>query len=74
MASLTFSYPGIFDRFALLSWRRNVTRKGRPIADVSPENARSRREFIRDMLTSNPDAFSSDLDVQGLMYLYSGRF
>lgn len=73
MASLTFFYPGIFDRFAPLSWRRNVTRKGGPVPDVSPD-ARSRREFVHEILTRNPDAFSSELGLQGMMHLYAGRF
>jgi hypothetical protein len=74
MATLTLSHPGIFDRLALPSWRRNLTRKRGPAPDASPEDARSRRQFVHEMLTRNSAAFSSELDVQGMMHFYSERF
>jgi hypothetical protein len=74
MATLTLSHRGIFDRLALPSWRRNLTRKRGPAPNASPEDARLRRQFLHEMLTRNSAAFSSELDVQGMMYLHAGRF
>lgn len=39
-----------------------------------PEDARHRREFIHEVLERNPDAFTSDLDVQCMMQMYPGQF
>ena len=33
-----------------------------------------RRQFVQDMLTRNPDAFSNELDVQHMMHCFPGRF
>jgi hypothetical protein len=74
MATLTISHPGIFDRLALPTWRRNVTCKRGPAPDASPEDTRSRRQFVHEMLTRHSAAFSSELDVQGMMHFYSARF
>ena len=41
---------------------------------VGPEDDCHRRQFIQDMLTRNPDAFSSELDVQHMMHCFPGRF
>ncbi len=42
--------------------------------ETQPDDARSRREFIREVLSRNPDAFSSDADVQSMMSMYPGRY
>ena len=36
------------------------------------EEARDRRAFVQEMLSRNPKAFSSDLDVQAMMQHYPG--
>lgn len=41
---------------------------------VDPDDARARRDFVRAMTARNPDAFSSDLDVQAMMQHYPGHF
>lgn len=41
---------------------------------VDPDDARTRRDFVREMTARNPDAFSGDLDVQAVMLHYSGQF
>lgn len=43
-------------------------------APADPDDARARRDFVREMTTRNPDAFSSDLDVQAMMQHYPGHF
>ncbi|MDE4100057.1 hypothetical protein [Phaeobacter gallaeciensis] len=42
--------------------------------ETSPDEARARREFIREIISRNPDAFSSDADVQSMMATYPDRF
>lgn len=44
------------------------------LEETSPDDARARREFIWEMISRNPDAFSSDADVQSMMGMYPGRF
>lgn len=44
------------------------------LEETSPDDARARREFIWEMMSRNPDAFSSDADVQSMMGMYPGRF
>ncbi|WP_232400906.1 hypothetical protein [Pseudophaeobacter flagellatus] len=44
------------------------------LEETQPDDARSRREFIWEVLSRNPDAFSSDADVQSMMSMYPGRF
>lgn len=74
MASLTLSFPGGFNLLELLSLSARRDRKNRPAPETSPEATRSRREFVDQMLTRNPDAFTSDLDVQNMMLQFPGRF
>jgi hypothetical protein len=73
MTTLTHSYwrPTAF--LQVLS-RRSVSRERRPDTGASPEESRARREFVQDMLTRNPDAFTSDLDVQSMMLCYPDRY
>ncbi|WP_428649005.1 hypothetical protein [Roseibium sp.] len=43
-------------------------------ADASPGDRRARRDCLRDMMTSGPDAFSSEADVEFLMHMFpNGR-
>ncbi len=39
-----------------------------------PEEDRTRRDFIREMMARSPEAFSSDLDVQSFMLHFPHRF
>lgn len=45
-----------------------------PASPPDAVDARSRRAFITEMLSRNPEAFSSDLDVQMMMSLYPDRY
>ncbi|WP_165352756.1 hypothetical protein [Loktanella sp. IMCC34160] len=38
------------------------------------EDNRERRDFIRDMIDANPDAFASEYDVQQMMSHFPGHF
>ncbi|WP_282021813.1 hypothetical protein [Ruegeria faecimaris] len=73
MASHTMS-PSIWTVFGgLFSWTERAfpkTRKPRPTAN----DLHAERDYINDVIWSNPDAFSSELDVQNMMNLYPGRF
>ena len=59
----SFRILSLFDRHR--SGRRNPD---------SPEDNRARRDFIHEMMARNPDAFSSDLDVQAMMGSYPGHY
>jgi hypothetical protein len=41
---------------------------------VDPDDARARRDFVLTVTARNPDAFSSDLDVQAMMQHYPEHF
>ena len=41
---------------------------------VDADDARERRSFVQDMISRNPNAFSSDLDVQAMMHHFPGQF
>lgn len=73
MASHTMS-PSIWTVFdGLFGWDKRAfpeTRKPRPTAN----DLHAERGYINDVIWSNPDAFSSELDVQNMMSLYPGRF
>lgn len=74
MASLTLSFPIGFGLLELLSQHVSRKSKDRPASETSPEAARTRREFVHEMLTRNPDAFTSELDVQNMMQQFPARF
>lgn len=46
----------------------------RPQSQPSASDLREERAFINEMIWSNPEAFSSELDVQNMMSLYPSRF
>ena len=65
-------FSRIFRRMADMSkgiWSGN----SRPEMSVEEEN-RARRDFIRESLNRNPDAFASELDVQFMMQAFPERF
>jgi len=72
MTSLTFASPEFWNWFEILPWRRRKSRSEE--SKTARDDARARRDFIDDMLTRSPDAFTSELDVQSMMHLYPGRF
>ncbi|MBF9029219.1 hypothetical protein HKCCE3408_02315 [Rhodobacterales bacterium HKCCE3408] len=62
--------PGLFDLLARL---RPERRAPAPAPDLAAED-RARRDFIDEMVSRNPDAFASHLDVQAMMTCFSWRF
>lgn len=74
MATLALSHADRFGWFIPASWRRSHRRERTSAADVSPEDTRARREFLLEVLSRNPDGFSSEMDLQGMMLFYGGRF
>lgn len=74
MTSLTLSPTGLFDRF--LSFSRGWIDGARYISgtDDAADDMRARRDFIQDMIERNPDAFSSNLDIQTAMLFCPDRF
>jgi hypothetical protein len=74
MTSIVLSHILIPDRFSSLV-RRASRRFGRHLeAPESPEDARARRAFVQEMLSRNPGAFSSELNVQFMMQHYPRSF
>ncbi|WP_171103044.1 hypothetical protein [Ruegeria sp. HKCCD7255] len=73
MASHTMS-PSIWTVFGgLFGWTKKAfpdTRNPRS----ADNDLHAERDYINDVIWSNPDAFSSELDVQNMMSLYPGRF
>jgi hypothetical protein len=57
----------LLQRAFLRPWRRVATPK-------ASEDARARRAFVQEMLSRNPGAFSSELDVQFMMQHYPRSF
>ncbi len=72
MTALTLPTFGIRDWIDLLT--RRAHHPGRPDKEAPHDETRNRLEFVQEMLTTNSDAFASDLDVQSMMQLYPGRF
>ncbi len=73
MASHTMS-PSIWTVFGGLFGR---TKRGFPEAwkpRPTADDFHAERDYINDVIWSNPDAFSSELDVQNMVSLYPGRF
>jgi hypothetical protein len=72
MTSLALSPFSLIDRFLPFAWFCNEGR--RPTATPAPDGVRERRDFTQDMLARNPDAFTSDLDVQSVALFFPERF
>ena len=72
MASHTLS-PSVWSSFRDLAddLMKSVGRGS--AAGYSPEDLQAERDLIKDAVLTNPEAFSSDLDIQLMMYIYSGR-
>jgi len=83
MTLVDTSVPAFFDRAASAFLRVTRIFAARTAAS-SPghtgdtgdtgDDARLRRAFIQEMLSRNPDAFSSDLDLQAMMQHYPASF
>ena len=74
MTSIDLSYLSFPDRFSALVQHAFRGFNRRAAAPESPEKARDRRAFVLEMLSRNPGAFSSELDVQSMMQHYPGSF
>jgi hypothetical protein len=42
--------------------------------EFAPEKGSAERDFVNDVIWSNPGAFSGDLDIQHMMQILPGRF
>ena len=74
MTTIDMSHISLAGRFSSLV-RRALPRLRRQLAaPESPEDARARRAFVQEMLSRNPGAFSSELDVQFMMQHYPRSF
>jgi len=67
-------FPSVFNQAAdfIRSTLRIFIKRTEDVDTV--EDSRMRREFVQEMLHRNPDAFSSDLDVQSMMQHYPGIY
>lgn len=68
------SFPRIETRIAAVLDRLRRPRRADPVAEGAQDDARARRDFVNEMVGRNPDAFSSELDIQHMMHLFPGRF
>lgn len=71
LAASTIAAPA---REPLNALQRLLSRLRGPERHPDFEDSLARRDFIQDMISRNPDAFSSDLDVQNMMGLFPDRF
>jgi hypothetical protein len=74
MTSIDLNYISFPERLSALVQRAFRRFDGRMAAPESPEDARARRAFVQEMLSRNPGAFSSELDVQSMMQHYPRSF
>jgi hypothetical protein len=65
MTAIPFSFPV----FAAFNFCRTDS-----IEAKTEDETLARRDFIRDMIDSNPDAFASELDVYEMMSHLPGKF
>jgi hypothetical protein len=62
-----------FGQAAIWVWKL-FSRKPSEAAPESPDEARNRREFIREMIFDNPGSFSNDYDIQYMMSHFPRHF
>ena len=74
MTSVELGHPSLTERIAALVQRATRRFDEGSASPESEEDARARRAFVQEMLSRNPQAFSSDLDVQSMMLHYPERF
>ncbi|MFD0980018.1 hypothetical protein [Tropicimonas aquimaris] len=74
MTSLTLSPTGLFARFLSFPWGRTEGERHISGTDVAADDMRAKRDFIQDMIERNPDAFSSNLDIQTAMLVFPESF
>ena len=74
MATLAAPAPTVFERVATLAAQLFRLLPAYAPAPEDCEETRARIDFVQEMLGRNPDAFSSDLDVQAMMQHYPGSF
>lgn len=55
-------------------FRRPVRGLAEWFQPADPDEVRQRRDFVRDMIDANPDAFASEYDVQQMMSHFPGHF
>ena len=72
MASHTLS-PSVWISFRnrVVHMTESATRLS--MAKHSPEGLQAERDLVKEAILKNPEAFSSDADVQLMMHMYSGR-
>ncbi|MFC3616752.1 hypothetical protein ACFORG_23665 [Lutimaribacter marinistellae] len=66
--------PSIWASFGNLLGGLVRDRAHRLKSKSSFDDHRAERDFINDIIWSNPDAYSSELDVQNMLNLYPGKF
>ena len=73
MASHTMA-PSIWTSFGRLFGGLAKDSAHKLQSEPSASDLRAERDFINEMVWNNPDAFSSELDVQNMLNCYPGRF
>lgn len=67
-------FPSLWHWFEILipTWTKSDAT--RPTTEPDEDGWRNQRHFINEMISRNPHAFSSDLDVHNMMTLFPEQF
>lgn len=74
MTSQTFTAAPISLGDMFTTWLRDFRSTDVRETRVTPEETRARRDFISEMLETNPGALTSETDMQTMMLVYPCRF
>lgn len=65
--------PSVWHSFLSLVGGLSESRTHRSILEPSSEDRQADRDLVSEVLWRNPEAFSSEMDVQLMMQMYSGQ-
>lgn len=74
MACVDGFAPTLLERAAALVWQMAQSVTTRATASGTHDKTRDRHLLVQEMLDRNPDALSTDRDVQMMMQKYPGSF
>ena len=67
-------FPTVWNWIEILIENRIRFHAPRPTPQFDEDGLRNQRDFINEIITRNPNAFSSDLDVHNMMSLFPEKF
>lgn len=74
MATITHTFFGVREAFEWLLSSLPKFKSVRSVNAASSEDTIAGQEFIQELMDRNPDAFSSEIDLQYMMNFLPGRF